>query len=56
MHCPREFKDHDKDVLDHMKQFLLKSQVNNDDSSNDKDNRIDKDKMKILIKPKIITY
>ena len=56
MYCPREFKDDDKDMLDHVKQCLLKSQVNNDDSSNDRDNRIDKDEMKILIKPNMTIY
>ena len=54
MYCPREFKDDDKDMLDHVKQCLLKSQVKNKDSSNDRDKGIDKDEMKNLMKPKIM--
>ena len=42
MYCPKEFKDDDNDMLDHVKQCLLKAQVDNEDHINDKDKGIEK--------------
>ena len=37
LYCPRQFKDNDEDMLDHVKQCLLKSQVYNENPSNDRE-------------------
>ena len=54
MYCLRQFDDDDKDMLDHVKQRLLRSQVNYEDLTNNRDKGIDKDEMKNLIRPKIM--
>ena len=53
LYCPREFSDDDTDMIQHVKQCLLKAQIE-DDQSNARGKGVEKEPFKHLLKPKII--
>ena len=54
LYCPRKFKDDDKDMLEHVKQCLLKAQFCNEEFGDERDKGIDKEQLKDSFKPRIM--
>ena len=54
LYCSKVFAEDDKNMLEHVKQCLLKSQVESEDPSIEIAEGIKKDNLKPLLKPKIM--